>query len=47
MTSRCGPHDQPGGLQSSSTQSDPTPSSHEQVSSFLPRVYLLLSEDTS
>ena len=38
MTSRCGPHDQPGGLQSSTTQSNPTPSSHEQVSFFLPRV---------
>ena len=31
-----GPHDQPGGLQSATTQFDPTPSSHEQVNSFLP-----------
>ena len=33
-----GGHDQSGGLQLASTQSDPTPSSHEQVHSFLPLV---------
>jgi hypothetical protein len=33
-----GPHDQHVGLQSATTQSHPTPSSHEQVNFFLPPV---------
>ena len=37
-----GPRDQPGGLQSITTQSDPTPSSHEQVNFFFTScVYLV------